>query len=202
RPGRGARVERVPVDSDWSAAPVSPVGGASGSPRIWVVSRSLEQSARLAGLLPGNWQVEATAWPWDASPPPPGLILLAGLAAPDTWQAREADFRPMDLVLEPGTLNVIRQLAQRLGHSAVALVGGTREPALADLRRQLPRLGLAVADATEVAAALERRNALVLVTGTAWDGLGWGQRVLPGVIPLDFAWSAGALARVGAEVTS
>lgn len=201
RRGRGARVERVPADTGWNPAPASGSTTAAAL-RLWVVSGSLEQSARLAVALSSRWEADATAWPLGASAPPPGLILLAEVAPPDAWSEREGDLRKLELALEPNAIALIREAAAARGLTSVALVGGGEQRALVELRRQLPRLGLPVGEAPDLAAALEAADTLVLVAGPAWDRLEWASRVLPRVIPLEFGWAASALARVGVEVRS
>ncbi len=192
RRGRGGRVVRAPGDpTGWSPGRGGEVG--TSVPRVWVVAASLGQGARLAERLAAQWRVAAIPYPAWAAAPPPGPIISTGVQ-PDRW-GREADLHPVALMIDQATVAMIRRNATLLGSDRVTLVAETDDEGhpLADLMRQLPRVGLTVRRAQ--APALEPGN-LDACFPAAHGRLDWGTSCDPRVMAVEFGWSPGPLARV------
>lgn len=196
RQGLGGRVERVPGDNQWTPAGPATDGGGD---RVWLVDDSLERAARLAVSIASRWRVEAIPWPIDASAPPPGGILATGDRARARWPGREGDIRIVPLVLDPATAGNIRIRARAMASTRVMIAGADGHGSVAELRRQLPRLGLAVSTSEAAPSGAEVADALLVCLPSLWQRMDWAERTAPGVIPLEFELAAGPLARVARE---
>jgi len=195
RQGRGARVVRAPADrAGWSAAPGGP--GDAELPRAWLVHPSLELAACLATRLSRRWRVAAVPYPAAGPPPPPGPI-LAIAASPD-W-GREGDRLLIDLVLDPGTVTVLRRHAAGLPARRVVLVAadGDDPSVLNDLLRQLPRLGLPASTGTTLDLADDVLHACL---PAAHERLDWATRSDPRVMELEMDLAPGAVARIATRL--
>lgn len=198
RRGVGARVVRAPPrDSEWTPAPAA--GEQAALPRAWVTGHSLPAAAAVAADLMARWAVEAAAWPLDATAPPPGVIIsLAGSEARQRWPAREADCREVATPLAAGFLALVQRTARLLDIPRVALHGGD-DPALADLARQLPRVGLRVERPATPPQSLDAIAVLHLLERDAWEALDPHDRWHPAVLPIAREAAAGPLAGLASE---
>lgn len=197
RRGLPARIDRVPPDDTWTPARAASADP-DAPPRVWLVDDSLEQAARLALAISTRWFVEAIPWPHTASAPPPGLILATAQTQLERWPERETDLRVVPLALDPGTTAQVLRVARQLGLAAVMIVSESQSSQVAELRRQLPRIGLATG---ELASLPDEPgdDGLLLVEPALWDKLDWNRRTEPRLMPLQYTWSAGPLARVAKE---
>lgn len=203
RAGRGARIVRATLDDGrWSPAPKRADRGAVA--RAWIADASLERAVRLADRLAARWQVEALPYPAEAAPPPPGPIVVLGGGPAIPWPAREGDTTRIEPVLDPATVAVARRNARLLGVDRVVVVATLvdRDAALADLLRQLPRLGLRTTEAApeRLGEAIEEGTALALVFPGAWRGLPWEDRQHPRVMAVEQDWAPGPLARLATRL--
>lgn len=199
RQGRGARIVRAArVTGGWVPAPADSTAEDGELPRVWIVDRSIERAARLAARLVTRWNVVALPYPPSADAPPPGPILLLATAdGGGDWPGREREITVVEPVLDPATVSVVRRNAGILAVGEVAVVTGEddRSPAVADLLRQLPRLGLRVR--RQVAApATHDTGVLWLHLPAAWQRLDWESRSRPDVMGVEFDWAPGPLAGV------
>lgn len=198
RRGVGARVVRAPPrESEWTPAP--PGGESAPLPRAWITGHSLPVAASVAADLMARWAVEAGAWPLDATAPPPGVIIsLAGAEARRRWPAREADCREVATPLAAGFLALVQRTARLLGTARIALHGGD-DPALVDLARQLPRVGLRVERPATLPASLDTVERLHVLELAAWEALDPDDRWHPAVLPIAREAAAGPLAGLATE---
>lgn len=200
RQGRGARIVRAAtVSGGWT--PAGPSAEAGDLPRAWVVAHSLELAARLAARLVARWAVTAVPYPAAAAAPPPGPILTLDDGVQQRWPGREGDIQRIDPVLDPATVTVVRRNARLLGTSEVTIVALETDPAtaVADLLRQLPRLGL-TARRTDPASARPAGEHLRVFFPAAWQQLDWEGRMHPGAMAAEFEWAPGPLARVATRL--
>jgi DNA-binding transcriptional regulator YhcF (GntR family) len=203
RRGRGAQIVRAPARVAWS--PAGPATTDRTAARVWVVAASLAEAAHLAGRVADRWLVEAIPWPLEANAPPPGPMLCTGPVHPaalDRWPDREGDLRSLATVLDQATLGVLRRNAALLAVSRVIIHGDSTDPAVRELQRQLPRLGLQTALAQESGAGTEpeaKPDALMLYFPDAWAALDWGTRMQPHAVAAELGWAAGPLAGVARE---
>jgi hypothetical protein len=102
------------------------------------------------------------------------------------------------LALNPGTTSQVLRVARRLGLSGVTIVSQSQSAPIAELRRQLPRLGL-VTGGTEQVPDQSDGSGLLLVEPALWDRLDWARRTDPLLMPIEYTWAAGPLARVARE---
>jgi hypothetical protein len=153
RRGRGGVVLRAPrADDRWLVTPATPAtGSGAGSlrPVVWVAVTRIDVAAELAGELMAGWRVIAAPWPLDAPAPPPGAILTDAAVHQPEWLARAADTAALPLTPPRNALALITSRARDLGHRRVRLVADPGDAARDDLARQLPRIGLALADDLE-----------------------------------------------------
>jgi hypothetical protein len=197
RRGLPARIDRVPPDDTWTPAGTA-IAGLREIPRVWLVEDSLTQAARLALAISSRWTLEAVPWPASASAPPPGLILATTDRPLERSPDRESDLRVVPLALNPGTTSQVLRVARRLGLSGVTIVSQSQSAPIAELRRQLPRLGL-VTGGTEQVPDQSDGSGLLLVEPALWDRLDWARRTDPLLMPIEYTWAAGPLARVARE---
>lgn len=203
RPGRGARIVKAALDDGrWSPAPRR--AGPDAVSRAWIVDAALERAARLAERLAARWRVEAVPYPPAASPPPPGPIIVLGAPGALPWPSRESDTTMIEPVLDPATVAVARRNARQLGLDRAALVASPadRDASLADLQRQLPRLGLRATEAAPdgLGALLEEGTSLAVVFPGAWAALSWEARQHPIVMAVEHDWAPGPLARLATRL--
>lgn len=196
RQGRGARIVRAAtVSGGWVPGTPPPADGEL--PRVWVVASSLDLGARMAARLTQRWRVTAVPYPAGAVAPPPGPILTLEGRAQERWPGREGDIQRIEPVLDPATVTVVRRNARLLELGEVAIVALEADPAttVADLLRQLPRLGLGARrfDLTATEAASEH---LRVYFPAAWQRLEWEARMHPKAMAAEFDWAPGPLARL------